>query len=197
MKATDPVSVEELRELLDLDPATGLLTWMPRPRHLFKNQSLCDHWNERWAGQPALNYVGDHGYRFGSISNRSVRTHRVVWALHHGAWPTRLLDHINGDKADNRPDNLREATLSENQRNATMRRKNKSGVNGVSRFRNKWKAEIRLFDRSIYLGLFDTIEEAAAARKAAEAEHGFHPNHGRPHTSPGPGNEQQEGNAHD
>lgn len=107
--------------------------------------------------------------------------HRVAWLLSTGSWPSGYIDHVNGVRDDNRVINLRDVSRSENQQNAKMNSKNTSGVVGV-RWRNRygrWEAQITANGRKIYLGRFDDLASASAARKVAEREHGFHPNHGR------------------
>jgi len=93
----------------------------------------------------------------------------------HGRWPTVEIDHIDGDRGNNHPDNLREATRQVNARNCALGKDNTSGAKGVFWSCGKWRATI--LKKSI--GRFDTFDEAVVARKAAERLHGFHPNHGR------------------
>lgn len=173
-------SPELLRKLLDYDPETGLLTWKPRPRELFPTDASFKGWNTRRAGTPALCYIDARGYRSGSIMGVGVRAHRVVLAMANGRWPE-VSDHINGDKGDNRLSNLRDCSQSENCRNAKRPSDNKSGVVGVHRLKGSatWVASIAANGEAFHLGRFPSKEEATAARQKAEAEHNFHPNHGR------------------
>ena len=98
-----------------------------------------------------------------------------------GKWPNGEVDHINGIRDDNRWCNLRDVTKSENQRNAKIRKVNTSGFNGVDFHtkHNKWRARIYVDGRSELLGYFSNFFVACCVRKAAEQEHGYHPNHGR------------------
>ena len=165
-------SPELLRKLLDYDPETGLLTWKPRPDRA--------SWNSRLAGKPALNHVNEQGYKTGILNARKYRAHRIIWKLVTGEEPPSV-DHINGDPSDNRLANLRSASLSQNQRNAKLRKDNSSGHMGVSRIRSSgmWIAQIRHNNKKINLGRFTRLEDAVKARNEAEKRYLYHPNHGR------------------
>jgi len=172
--------IEELRNLLRYDPETGKLFWLPRDASLFKTERSYKTWNARFANKPAGG-LNNEGYVLIKLSGRMFRAHRVAWAIHHGAWPADHLDHINGDRVDNRMVNLREATNRENNKNQKLRCDNTSGVVGVywDKRSAKWWARIKVDRKSIHLGYFDSIEDAAAARAEAEIKYDFHENHGR------------------
>lgn len=116
------------------------------------------------------------GYRRIAIDGKVTGEHRVVFAMAHGRWPKLEVDHINGAKDDNRPENLREATRQENMRNCGSWRNSKSGVKGVywvERLK-KWKASITPSgSKPVYIGLFETLEEASMARSHAESTLNF------------------------
>jgi hypothetical protein len=171
---TDP---QILRQVLRYEPETGKLFWLLRHREMFACEADSKKWNARFADCEALTADNGTGYRTGLIFNTKVRAHRVIWAMQTGAWPVVYIDHINGDRADNRWGNLREADASENSRNARLRSDNQSGFRGVTRFGGKWRAEIRLYGKATYLGQFDTPEQAAAAY--AEASRRLHGEFGR------------------
>jgi hypothetical protein len=120
------------------------------------------------------------GYRTGNIlGGPTVRAHRVAFVYMYGYEPAQV-DHINGDRSDNRLCNLREVTCSDNRRNSARPCNNTSGVIGVSRAPSgNWIAYIKVGGVMHNLGTHPTLEDAASARKAAEASLGFHPNHGR------------------
>jgi hypothetical protein len=170
-----------LRELLEYDPQTGLFVWKPRAASHFKNETSCKRWNANFANKPALTSDNGSGYRQGTIFEKLYYAHRIAWALYYGEWPTDQIDHVNGNRSDNRISNLRAVTKEANGRNAARRKDNASGVTGVywSDWRNKWQAYIRLQGKKRHLGYFNDIEAAASARKVAERENGYHPNHGR------------------
>lgn len=176
-------SKEELDKLLRYEPLTGLLFWRRREESTFVNigsHSLahtCAKWNGRFADKEALTKM-NLGYRAGRINRDYVMAHRVIWKMVTDMDPIQV-DHIDGNRSNNRWENLRNVTATENRRNTVRRSDNTSGVVGVHWHKQarKWVASIVL--RTAYLGAFDSFEEAVAARKAAEVEHGFHPNHGR------------------
>ncbi len=181
MAAQELPDPELLRKLLRYEPETGKLFWNHRPLDMFKKKQTWAAWNTRWAGKEAFTSTNLHGYRQGNIFKCVTRAHRVIWAIVTGRWPSEQIDHINGIRTDNRLQNLREVSGSENSKNKCQRSNNTSGVTGVSwsRDKQKWLADIRVNRKQIYIGRFDNFEDAVAARKAAEAKYGFHENHGR------------------
>lgn len=136
------------------------------------------NWNARYAGKECFRSCDHHGYLKGNIQTAGVnvtyRSHRIAWALYYGEWPANgmVIDHINRNRSDNRVINLRVVTLSDNLINSQARSDNQSGLRGVYRRRRKgrerWLAYIKRDGRRQHLGTFDTPEEAAVARKAAE-----------------------------
>lgn len=130
---------------------------------------MCANWNAKYADKPAMTADCGNGYRQGSIFGVNIRAHRVAWALVHGYWPE-TIDHINGNRSDNRLVNLRACTQAENVRNCPVRKHNRLGVKGVQKWGNKFTASIRLNGKVNRLGTFETIAEAAAAYAKASAE---------------------------
>ncbi len=175
---------EDLALLLRYDPDTGLLYWRKRTEEMFTDGGhsaahTCARWNSRFAGKEALTKV-NVGYRCGRLNYRYVLAHRVIWKLVTGQDAVQV-DHIDGDRFNNRWKNLRDVSSSDNHKNAARRSDNTSGAVGVvwHKTKKRWMAGTNLNGKYQYLGLFETFDEAVAARKAAEAKHGFHPNHGR------------------
>lgn len=163
--------IETLRQLLDYDPETGLLTWKPRPLDMFGGDvRICGTWNTRYAGKEALGSVDAQGYKTGHINSMYVKAHRVAWKMLHGVDPSGQIDHINGSRADNRGANLRDVCQSGNQRNAGLRHDNKSGHAGVHIRPN---GQITAYVCGKYMGVFPTVEAAAEARRAVEHDLGF------------------------
>lgn len=159
---TEPVAridIGTLRELLRFDPETGVLYWL-QTRGKARKGGV--------AGR------ADHkGYLKLQIRKGTYAAHRIVWALHYGEWPSRTIDHINGQRADNRISNLRLATVTENNRNTKKRADNTSGYKGVSlnRKSGKFQAEIHVDGKTIYLGMYDTAEEAHRVYALKATEH--------------------------
>lgn len=110
-----------------------------------------------------------------------IYAHRVVWAFAHGSWPTGFIDHVNGNRSDNRIENLRDVSSGTNGKNKAQNTRNVSGVTGVSwcKERRRWRAKITSDYETTILGHFEDFDEAVRVRREAEREKNFHPNHGR------------------
>jgi len=92
-----------------------------------------------------------------------------------------FIDHINGIKDDNRINNLRDVTRSQNHQNRKLAKHNTSGVIGVywRSDTNKWAAQINSNNKRLVLGCYTNKQDAINARRLAEKNLGFHSNHGR------------------
>lgn len=169
----------KLCELFDYVAQTGDLIWRERPRKDFKTDQAFKSWNLLYPGKIA-GHVKSNGYREIGISRTLHIAHRCVWIMHYGPCDDKHIDHINHNRSDNRIENLRVVTVSQNQQNASMRIDNKSGVTGViwNKANSKWLAVIRVNGKNIYLGSFDQKNLAIEARSHANAKFGFHCNHG-------------------
>lgn len=151
-----------LRDKLSYCPDTGLFKWIKPTGRRVK------------AGDVA---GGKHpcGYVMISVCGHRHSAHRLAWLYVHGKWP-RLIDHINGRRDDNRIDNLRECTASENSTNRLRWPRNSSGLRGVHWDKRalKWVAAIKFNGRYKFLGHFeDPIEAAEAYQREAEKCNGF------------------------
>lgn len=121
------------------------------------------------------------GYKCGRIDRKTYLAHRVIWMLVHGEWPEHEIDHINGDKTDNRLVNLRCVDRATNGKNLKRKSNNTSGTTGVNwdKWTEQWKACIYVNGKNINLGRFASFDDAVTARKRAETEYCFHRNHDR------------------
>lgn len=144
-------TLEQVAKKLRYECQTGLIYWTTRPcPNVFPGDV---------AGTKKSN-----GYLQICIDGQLYKAHRLAWLLHYGEWPKENIDHINGDRSDNRISNLRDVDQfinMQNQRKGSSR--NKSGLLGVSPWKGRWKAEIFVSGKKKYLGLFDTANEAHAA----------------------------------
>ena len=159
-----------LNELLDYNPQTGKLFWKVHRRGLAK------------AGKIAGVLDTSRGYVKVSIDGIRYKAHRICYKIATG-WDVGVfeIDHINGVKADNRLSNLRMVDSATNQKNSKRRSDNRSGYTGISFVKriNKWRAQLYVNGKQLHLGYFEELEDAVAARAAANAKYGFHINHGR------------------
>lgn len=158
------IAVSTIRKLLFYNPETGDLTWKPRGLAFFKNSQAHASWNTKYSGK-SPKYIGLTGYKRVKIFGKNYLAHRVAWAIYHGKWPSKCIDHINRIKSDNRIENLRDVSQETNA-------KNRSGESGVcfKKRNNRWVAYINKDLKQVHLGSFKCKYSAIAARKAAEEE---------------------------
>jgi hypothetical protein len=162
------LDAETLRKLLDYDPETGIFRRKVAPRNGIKVGDVA-----------GTNHA--YGYIEIGIFWHRYYAHRLAWLHVHGQWPAADIDHKNGRRDDNRISNLRAVSRRENGLNREKLKANTSGCCGVSfhKAAGKFRSYITDHRKQIHLGLFSTLEDAAAARKSAERAHGYSPNHGR------------------
>lgn len=153
----------ELREALHYDPESGIFT---------RVTGRC--------GGSIAGRVRQDGYRTIKIRGRFYQAHRLAFLYVLGTLPDGEVDHINGNRDDNRWSNLRAVSHAENQRNSGLPSNNTSGCRGVSMDRSsgKWRVQIGGGPTRENVGLFNTIAEAIHARKLAEAKYGYSRQHG-------------------
>jgi hypothetical protein len=166
-------SIEYLLECFAYDPETGALTWRSRPREHFGTERAWRACNARDAGAVAGSLNSD-GYLRVGIDGALYRAHRIAYALATGTDPGAGLhiDHRDGDRANNRIENLRLATKGENGRNLRGANANsRSGVRGVRWHAGAraWKGEVTLNGRSYHIGYFDSLEEAKEVAELTRA----------------------------
>lgn len=153
-----PLTHELALATFDYDPGTGVIHWKINRRGPVRAGDI--------AGT-----IDAHGYLNIMFGSKLYKAHRLTWFIVTGAWPTSDLDHINGVRTDNRWENLRLATVSENQQNlGGPRINNKCGHLGVffNKQCGKFQANIWLDGKRSYLGLFSKAEDAGAAYLAAK-----------------------------
>ncbi|AZS78768.1 HNH endonuclease [Achromobacter spanius] len=154
-------SFDEISALLAYDPATGVLRWRVNCRGTVRagNVAGCQYSN---------------GYVMVSVLGRRFLAHRLAWLLATGAWPNSEIDHLDGDRANNRISNLRDVSHLTNMQNRRMANSdNTSGFLGASPYKGRWKAQIKIVGKVRYLGMFDSPEAAHAAY--IEAKRKLHP----------------------
>lgn len=162
------ITADQLRLLMAYDQKSGVMTWLVRTSNRVKIGDVV-----------GSSHV--QGYREVGVNGRSYLLHRLVWLHVHGSWPSSHIDHVNGDRTDNRIMNLREATRSQNLSNRRATRLNTSGYKGVTweRRRKKWQAQITVRRKLKFLGYFDCVKKAHDAYwKAAQELHGEFANFG-------------------
>ena len=140
-----------LRQSISYCADTGIFTWVLPPR---RGVSI---------GATAGSKTA-HGYLSISFRSCSIYAHRLAWFITHGCWPAGVIDHINGDKLDNRIINLRDVSQRDNTENVFARRKhNRAGLLGVSQNGNRFTAHLGHMGKNLYLGIYKTKEEAHEA----------------------------------
>lgn len=145
------LTAERLREVLRYNPATGAWTWRVR------SGGKCV------AGSSA-GCLDPSGYIKISVDNGRYYAHRLAFLYMTGEWPKGESDHIDRDRSNCRWSNLRDVDRVTNARNTGARRRNKLGVKGVHQLPGgSYRASIHREGRTMRLGCFRTIEEAAAA----------------------------------
>lgn len=170
-----------LNACLSYCPETGELTWLQRPVDHFVSEAACKAWNAKHAGRPAGSERTRVGrYRICSVNRKRIFAHRLIMLMLGRDIDGKEVDHLNGNGLDNRLCNLRVVSRRENNMNIRKQARNSSGVTGVRLHRcgNSYGAFIIRHSKREWLGSFNNIFDAAAARKSAENRYGFGPSHG-------------------
>ena len=145
------LTADLLRETLHYDAETGVLTWLVSR-------------GKATVGDVA-GAVNSRGYLVVGLYGSLYVAHRLAWMWVYGKWPDSEIDHINCNRSDNRLVNLREATVSQNRANSSLRKKSVSGFKGVDLYKptGRWRARVAYNKLQHNLGYFATAEEAHAA----------------------------------
>lgn len=151
---------------------------------VFKRIVEYDSWCNPMSCDKVITAFNNRGYYWDRLFNLNFLAHRLIWLYMTGEHPANEVDHINGNRKDNRWCNLRAVTAFENSRNQGERKDNTSGCRGVTyrksgRGLKRWVARISHKGTRYLLGYFETFEEAVNVRKQAEIELGYHENHAK------------------
>jgi hypothetical protein len=147
------LTADAARQVLNYERDTGVFRWLSGGPG-------------RSAGSIA-GYLSADGYWRVKINYRKYSAGRVAWLMVTGEWPTHQIDHINGNRSDNRWINLREATQSQNGANRSVTGSKSTPIKGVYRKGRGWESSIQKDGQYKYLGRFRTIEDARAAYERA------------------------------
>jgi hypothetical protein len=151
-------TLTRVHEVLRYEPETGKLFWKLSNSNRIKIGSE--------AGT-----IAKVGYRYVSIDGHRLLAHRLIFFMQNGEWPKQDIDHMDGDRLNNRWSNLRECSRqmnTENRRNAQLN--SLTRVLGVSPSRGIFRAQIQVDGKNKYLGRFKTLEEAQSAYLAAKSK---------------------------
>lgn len=156
------ITQERLKELFDYQD--GQLIWKVKKAQCVKIGTAAGWANRDVHGQQYINV---------EIDNKSYKVHRLVFMYHHGYFPSRI-DHIDGNRFNNKIENLREVTASQNAQNSKFRKSNTSGHKNVSfdKRNKRWRVMVRVNGVNKSFGYYDDLELAGLV--AAEARDKFH-----------------------
>lgn len=151
----------------------GELFWKERPIEECVSYRAYITFKNKYVGKKAGSIMV-RGYESVAIKQKRFYAHRIIFLMHHGYLPEQI-DHIDGNPINNKIENLRAATGTDNNYNKRLSSKNTSGYKNIcwSKDKNKWQVSLGYKHKNIFIGYFSNIEEAAqAARQAREVLHG-------------------------
>lgn len=154
------ITQNRLKELLHYDPVTGIWTWkVIRTGYAY-------------IGSQAGN-ITKHGYRNIRVDGKLYRSSRLVYLYMKNEWPSEEIDHIDRNRSNDKWDNLRKADSCQNSYNRGVRTDNSTGHKGICRHKTtqKYQVNIGVNKKFLYLGSFDTLDEAIKVRKEAELKY--------------------------
>lgn len=156
------MTAKEKRSMLTQERASELLKYCSDTGKVYWRVSPC---NATKKGEEIGRLMPD-GYRTAKVDYVTYPVHRIVWLLVHGEFPKQCIDHIDGNRSNNRVENLRDVSRGLNQRNRMKSKNNTSGVTGVCWDKRycRWVSKVKVDGRTTFLGGFQTVEEAKAVR---------------------------------
>lgn len=159
----------EIRRRIGYEPDTGKFFW-----------KVTIGGRGSKAGSEMVGRINGRGYQDIGVNGKRYLLHRVAWFLTHDEWPLHI-DHIDHNRLNNKLCNLRSVSNADNMCNKGMSPRNKSGVTGVDWYKRdqKWRVQIAKDGKHVWIGCFESLLDAIAARKSAESLYGFHENHGK------------------
>lgn len=167
--------VEKIIKLVSYDETSGFLTWLPREASDFsdgkyKADRKALSWNAQYAGRKVGNIDLSTGYKRTNILGVTYKCHQLAWIVFYKQIPSGDIDHINGDRSDNRIRNLRLASKSMNARNTQRHRDGLAGVVWDKPVQ-KWRAQIWSKGKNVCLGFSSCIAQAHIIRHFGEMRH--------------------------
>jgi len=167
-------SQEYLKECFEY--TNGNFIWKERPAHHFTSIIAFNTFKAQYVGKVVKANNDTAGYAQIRINKKAFSYHRLVWKYHTGLEPLGQIDHINRDKFDNRIENLRDVSISENNHNKINPSDNNSGYKGVCFKKNKgkWESTFTIRGNTLFLGIFTDKEDAIKARLEAELKDWSH-----------------------
>lgn len=142
------VTHQQLLEILDYNPISGIFIWKKKISHKTVIGKVCGC------------YTRKNRYVYIELYKKRYVAHRLAWFYVYGVWPPKYIDHVNGNKHDNRLRNLREATARDNTRNKSVRRNTKTGKKGVTYEDGKYRVRICTDHGRLNLGAYSSLGEA-------------------------------------
>lgn len=152
------IALKRAREVFSYDAATGEIRWR-----------ICK--DKRCPEGTIAGYLNDQGYQIVIVDRQKMRAHRVAWMLHYGEEPPEFLDHVNGNRSDNRIENLRAATKQQNAFNSRGKRKGLKGAT-FDKKAGKWMAQIMRDGKNNFLGYH--LSELVAHEAYVQGAKRFH-----------------------
>jgi hypothetical protein len=166
INSVDLPTQQYLKECFDYNEESGELIRRERPLHHFKNSRIMNFNNTQF-GNKVAGRIDKAGYCRVKIDGRTCAAHRIIWKWYYGVDPVDFIDHINGDKSDNRISNLRDIERGSNAINLSkLKECNSTGYTGVAKARNgRYRSYTNVDGKQKCIGTYGTPEEAALARE--------------------------------